>query len=523
MKCGRQTEKSVCENEHLALHDGSTRSLKDIEVGDRVVSLADDGSHTTVGTVTWKSRRYKKQCLRVKTKQNLQADVAMTHPMRVWGRWAEAGELRIGDRLATLRKGGVFTGTSVIPDDHVKFAAYMIGDGQCGPSINYTQMDGPCLYEFEELADQNGWPHLCEPRVRESRTFCARLGARKGTEPRSLLEQWGLWGKRSSNKSFPAWVWGLDRRQSALLLNRLWSTDGSVKNPRRSQYEIVYCSISHQLVKDVQRLLLKFGIPSRVREYKPNLYKGSDRLAYILRIQTQQGAHDFLTAVGALGKSEEVPLPSVDPSSNRDTYPIEVNEDIRQIIESRGHSERRGRHATHSLRSVGLRETLKYPPSRQKLQDYVDFFRQDDRYAQGLVDRLAEHLDTDIYWDKIDTIEDLGEQWCYDISVDEGQSFVIDGLVTHNSTTLGNKSLAFCGINGNFNVLYVSATAQQAQVFSVDRIKNVIDTSLSLPTWWIGGCNRTSCSSSSKTGLTFVSGMPSSLPTVSVVSRPTRS
>jgi len=51
------------------------------------------------------------------------------------------------------------------------------------------------------------------------------------------------------------------------------------------------------------------------------------------------------------------------------------------------------------------------------------------------------------------------------------------GRQTEKSTTLGNKCLAYCGINGNFNVLYVSATAQQAQVFSVDRIKNVIETS----------------------------------------------
>ncbi len=48
---------------------------------------------------------------------------------------------------------------------------------------------------------------------------------------------------------------------------------------------------------------------------------------------------------------------------------------------------------------------------------------------------------------------------------------------TEKSTSLGNKSLAYCGINYGFKVLYVSATATQAQVFSVDRIKEPLDIS----------------------------------------------
>lgn len=51
------------------------------------------------------------------------------------------------------------------------------------------------------------------------------------------------------------------------------------------------------------------------------------------------------------------------------------------------------------------------------------------------------------------------------------------GRQTEKSTMLGNKSLAYCSINGSFKVLYVSATATQAQVFSVDRLKDPVETS----------------------------------------------
>jgi hypothetical protein len=45
------------------------------------------------------------------------------------------------------------------------------------------------------------------------------------------------------------------------------------------------------------------------------------------------------------------------------------------------------------------------------------------------------------------------------------------------STMLGNKAIAYCGVNYGFKVLYVSATATQATVFSVDRLKEPIDIS----------------------------------------------
>lgn len=51
------------------------------------------------------------------------------------------------------------------------------------------------------------------------------------------------------------------------------------------------------------------------------------------------------------------------------------------------------------------------------------------------------------------------------------------GRQCEKSTLLGNKSLAYCGINTAFKVLYVSATATQATVFSVDRLKEPIDIS----------------------------------------------
>lgn len=51
------------------------------------------------------------------------------------------------------------------------------------------------------------------------------------------------------------------------------------------------------------------------------------------------------------------------------------------------------------------------------------------------------------------------------------------GRQTEKSTLLGNKAIAYCGINYGFKVLFVSPTATQAQVFSTDRIKEPLEIS----------------------------------------------
>lgn len=57
------------------------------------------------------------------------------------------------------------------------------------------------------------------------------------------------------------------------------------------------------------------------------------------------------------------------------------------------------------------------------------------------------------------------------------------GRQVEKSTLLGNKTLAYCCIINNFNVLYVSPTNQQTKTFSQDRLKEPMETSNVLRSW----------------------------------------
>jgi len=473
---GRQVEKTVWVDALVSRADGALAPAGDIRVGDELATMSNDGVTMTHGIVSWVSKRYTKPCVRITTRQGHVVEVALTHPMRLWDQWVEVGNLKVGDRLAAVRRAGVFTGVVKMPDERVRLTAYLLGDGCLLQQVGFTSLPGKKMTEFlADLKKVGGSAKVYAKK--DTKALAARLHV---GPVHQWLEQDGLRGHKSATKFIPAWVFGLSRKQTALFLNRLWSTDGHVKKNGPSKYSIEYCSISKRLIKDVQALLWKFGIPSKIRENWPNIYKrrGEKKLAYILRVETQEGVRRFLQDVGAFTKSEKIKLPALGSNNNRDTYPKEVNGLIGRILASRGKDDWRENREGGSLHLADLRRTMKYAPTRKKLITYLQFFQSHPGFNKGLVDELALRVRTsDLYWDEIISIRALGLQTCVDFEVGGTHNFIAEGLVTHNSTLLGNILLAYSQINPYFRTLYVSPSNQQTKVFSRDRVSEPIELS----------------------------------------------
>lgn len=479
LKCGRQVEKSSTLFGLVSMYDGSLKPIKDIKVGDRVITYDPETQKMLVKKVVWVSRIYTKPCIRLKTRRGLVNELALTHPLRRWDKWVPAGELKVKDRVAAIRRGGEFVGEVTVDPYLIKLVAYMIGDGCMTFDLSFTALPGKALDEFKECVVKIGGtykqynkPATEAKKIRLHKSTCRALFER--------LKKDGLYGCNSRTKFIPDWVFKLSKEGTALFLNRLWATDGHVKKNTNSKYSIEYASTSSRLIKQLQALLWKFGVPSKIRENRSR----DDGKAHILRIETQNGIYTFLKEIGAYGKSEDIPLPSSDENNNRDTFPIEINDLIRRIVASKGSNNSYGRSADHTLNRAGLRNTIKYPPTRAKLREYLESFRSDPGYDQRLVKELENHvLNHDVLWDEIVEIEEIGEQECIDIEVEDTHNFICDGLVSHNSTLLGNKLLSYCCLISALNALYVSPTNQQTKVFSRDRIKEPIETSEYLKSW----------------------------------------
>jgi hypothetical protein len=464
----RQTEKCDHINDLVSLHDGSLVEAGKVRKGDRLLSMTAEGK-IEPRTVTWVSRRLTKPCVEIVTRQGHVLRPALTHPLRTWEGWTPAGELEVGARLAAVRQGGEFTGTADPGAARIRLTAYLIGDGGLTHGINFTKGDSVLVDEFCAAVQEIGGTFL-----RAVRGNTERVSVHVGSPLDGWLEEDGLEGKKSADKQLPPWVFGLSWAHTALFLNRLWATDGHVSQRTRSNYNIVYASMSRRLVEQVQALLWKFGIPSKIRENWPNIYKrrGEKRVAYLLQVETQEGIRRFLRDVGAFRKSENVPLPETGSNNNMDTAPREIQDLLTQIIDAAALPLDQSQ-----LFSRGLPRTLAYPPTWDKVRLFIASFRDDLRYPQGLVDELERHADSDLYWDRIKSIKQLGPQECVDFTVADTHNFVAGGLITHNSTTLGNRFLTRMATRPNYPSLFVTPSAMQTMTFSRARLDDIIEVS----------------------------------------------
>jgi intein/homing endonuclease len=465
MLCGRQIGKTVILDSPILMSNGKYKLAKDIELNEGVASLNTETQKLVTSHINWKSEIYSKPCLRIETRLGHIIDVATTHPVRTWNYWTEAANLSVGDRIATVRKAGDFNTSTRYSDEEITILAGMLGDGyfderQCC----FSQARGALLEDYKRCLETLGVNIGILEKKSHVRVAHVYL---------DIITEGNLRGTKSATKFIPDFVFEFNKEQTALFINRLWATDGHVKKSKESQYDISYASMSVPLIRGLQALLWKFGIPSRIRQKWPSIYKkrGEKKYSYELRVETQKGVTTFLTEIGAIGKSEGVPLPTSSENNNRDTFPREINHLIKEAY-TRNRGWRDGERE-NSFRQDDLRITLKYAPTTTKIQQYIAYFKKDNPDSD-IIKILETHCDSDVYWDKIVSITDLGEKECVDFSVSNTANYVVNGVITHNSTTLCNFLATEMMSIPQFKTLYVSPSKEQTSRFSNTRFAKCI-------------------------------------------------
>ncbi|WP_404375349.1 replicative DNA helicase [Vreelandella aquamarina] len=249
---------------------------------------------------------------------------------------------------------------------------------------------------------------------------------------RVFLETHGVWAKKALHKRVPDCVFRLPKQLLALFLNRLFACDGSAFVQANSQGRISYASSSRELIRDVQHLLLRFGILSKIRE-KQNHYVNLCQSPWELEILDQASLKRFIQEIGIFSKEQALEalsacLDTKRAHSNRDSLPKSVNRYVlakkgqrswRQLFEQAGESLPVG-YNPHL--SAGSERCL----SRRRAAEFA-------RLLEG--DVYLENLATsDVYWDEIVAIEPLGRQQVYDLTVDDTHNFVAEDICVHNTT-----------------------------------------------------------------------------------------
>ncbi len=346
--------------------------------------------------------------------------------------WKKLKDFEINDRIAIARKLPEPANPQHIPDERLILLAHLMGDGSYlkGQPLRYTTAS-ELNSEIVTKAAVNQFG--VKVNRHESKGNWHQLvfsGNGNRWHPAAInlwLRQLGVFDNRSCEKHFPREIFQLNNHQAALFLQHLWATDGTIFTPKkesRTAPRIAFSTNSRQLAEDVAHLLLRFEIVARIRKVN----QGKHRPMFTVDVSGTRDQLVFLDKIGSFGEKRkdaaklEAFLSGIVPNTNSDTVPKEIFDIVRARMKAKNVSQRKM--ATMRGTSYGGTSHFRFAPSRGVLENYAALL--DD-------EELSKWANSDLFWDTVAEIKEVGEEMVYDMTVPIHQSFVANGVVSHNS------------------------------------------------------------------------------------------
>lgn len=356
----------------------------------------------------------------VKLRSGRELEITDNHPL--WAlnskgkpEWKELKDLSVNDWVGVPTIMRVPEPREDFSDEEVKVLGYLLGDRNRSSDLSVPKGNEVLPKDFERELNLLGYEK------------------RKGNH-RTLLEKTGLWEKDSSVNLIPGELFGLPDHQIALLLGALWSTDVSQGDLTHNN-DITYASASKEFATGIQGLLLRLGIQSSVNT--------SHREPCVVRVVTNQSKQAFCDLISVTGREDHYKeLRSRIPEDDDREFPTALLKPLGNV------SVKTAKGRRSALDSVNHFDTI----SAESLRDFSD-----------LDPSLLEHLEGDVAWDRIESIVLKGEEMTYDLSVPQHHSFVVNDVITHNTSFALSWAYRTAILYG-YNVYYYSLEMPVEQI-----------------------------------------------------------
>ena len=276
-------------------------------------------------------------------------------------------------------------------------------------------------------------------------------------------ERLGILGKKAAEKRVPDAVFEFGRDEIALFLGRLWTGDGFIANAK--QCVPFYATSSARLARDVQSLLLRLGIVARIHE-KRFRYRGGHRVGFTVHVIGDGAVERFESTIvpHIVARREAIDtlrmhlLTTERGRTSKDTVPPEVAQWIGEDWDRAGLTPE----DLQRLGGVALSESVLARKCGYRRSTLWKVGREADSR------RLRELAASDVYWDRVVSIEYVGEEDTYDLTVEHDHNFVADGLIVHNSHSAAYAMVAYqCAwLKAHYPAEFMAATMTSAAPFS---------------------------------------------------------
>jgi DNA polymerase-3 subunit alpha len=405
-----------------------------------VVSLDEDRLRLVPRPVVsaFSSGRAQVYALRTATGRVLEATA--NHPLYTPQGWRPLGALVPGDYVA-LPRHLPYRPSAHLEDHELDLLGFALSEG------NLRHSSGFYLYtssEEELAAMEEALKRFPNTRTRVAwrrgvaHLYVGRQDRKREAGAVAFLREQGLLGLSAREKRLPEVVYRLPPEEVARFLGRLWTGDGGVDS---TGCLIHYATASRALAEGVQHLLLRLGLQSRLVE-KRFAYKEGRTGCAVYLLGGLEAAHRFAQVIGShlIGKRRrdlEVLLASWEAAgrSTKDILPLAFLETVKEALAEAS----RGQVAA-LLKEAGLAQGLLRPGRERRGLSRATLERLAALTGNLALLRLAQ---AEVYWDRVEAIEPLGEEEVFDLTVEGTHTFVAEDVIVHNSHAAAYSLLSY--------------------------------------------------------------------------------
>lgn len=371
---------------------------------------------------------------RIMTKRGMYVDATYNHPIRVINQhghivWRKAKDIAQGDFVVTMRGTSVF-GVNSLDNLTALNLGYLIADGTLTSAsrVAFTNNDPVIQKNFLDWVHENGFVVKTYERKNTCDYHVNSVDFRE-----KLHSEYGLEYIDACGKTVPYIIRTGTRETQSAFLRGYFDCECSVDKKR--QIEVV--SASHELLHQVQMMLLNFGISSSVCEkimgenspYAGNVYyrlsiTGQDTSLFLDAISFDSDIRN--TSVKAMESPTQV-------QTNHDSVP-NVGGLLETMYDDIDGSDRELYDLLYDCMGDAPKANLTYERLRQ-LTGLLEDSRYDiGKTAEMVLGVLKRYADNNYLFQEVSDVSDIGEFPTFDVVMPSTHTFWSNGVVSHNTT-----------------------------------------------------------------------------------------
>jgi DNA polymerase-3 subunit alpha len=364
-----------------------------------------------------------KKVYKIRTLTGREIIATDNHPFRVFDGWKNLSDLNVNDRIAVPRRIQ-HESQEILPFHKCALLGYFLSiSSEANEHFSVQLSSITEVEEFNTIVSQfdNSTSVVGSWQARES--VSVNINPENAAAPSEAIE-W-LRSFELSKDEIPAKIFEFSNDSLSIILAKIFEMDSEIK---LEDAKIIYNAPSKEFARQIQHLLLRFGILSKRRRRRVRI-AGEEFLEIFSR---EIGGHFVNSKKELVLKLDaehqrlfgEDPSPAEGKLGLRDYIPYDIFPILKEEVETCDDTAREiAEEANIDLRAFKKQSGKKnyYRSTLAKVAVVIS--------SKG----LWKHVENDIFWDKIKTIEYVGEEQTYDLTIQGTHNFVANDIIVHNS------------------------------------------------------------------------------------------